>query len=49
MSTKVTIDHGPDHHLYFEIFERGKVYLTLNKADFEARPGEVTVAVPIEI
>jgi len=49
MSTKVTVNHGPDHHLYFEIFETEKIYLTLNKADFVARPGSVTVAVPIEI
>jgi hypothetical protein len=49
MSTKVTLDHGESHHLYLEMFEHGKVYLTLCGAEFEARPGVVTVAVPLEI
>jgi hypothetical protein len=49
MSTRVTLDDGESHHLYLEMFERGKVYLTLCGAEFEARPGVVTVAVPLEI
>lgn len=49
MSTKSTIDHGDEHHLYLEIFEPGKVYLTLNRVEFEARPGSVTVAIPLDL
>ena len=49
MSTKCTLDHGEDHHLFLEIFEPGKVYLRLDGADFEARPGSVTVAIPANL
>jgi len=49
MSTRWTIDHGDGHHLFLDIFEPGKVYLTLNDAEFEARPGTVTVAIPADL
>jgi hypothetical protein len=49
LSTKVTLNHGPGHHLYFDLFEPEKVFLRLSGADFEARPGCVTVAIPIEV
>ncbi len=49
MSTKATIAHGPNFHLYHEAFEQNVVYLELEKAFFEASPEKVTVAIPVVI
>ena len=49
MSTKCTLDHGDHHHLYVDMFEPGKVFLMLVGAEFEARPGSVTVAIPADL
>ena len=49
MSTKYTLDSSESHHLYLEMFETGKVYLRWDGAEFEARPGSVTVAIPADL
>jgi len=51
MSTKGTIAHGEDYHLYQECFESGSLYLELRMDDiyFEAYPNSVTVRIPNEI
>jgi len=49
MSTKSTIAHGPNFHLYNEAFEQDCVYLTLDKTDFEATPDSITVAIPVVV
>jgi hypothetical protein len=60
MSTKVSIRHGEQFHLYREVFdeereagEAAPVYLTLRNVDFECRRGEhgseVTVMIPAEV
>ena len=49
MSTKYTVDSGDRHQLYLELFEPGRVYLRLTGAEFEARPGAVTVAIPLDL
>lgn len=52
MSTKVTLSHNGDYHLYEECFEQDNVWLQIdNPADVELRaiPGgsSVTVAIPV--
>lgn len=47
MSTKSSIAHGSNFHLYHEAFEQDAVYLELDRAVFEASPDKVTVAIPI--
>jgi len=49
MSTKSTLAHGPDFHLYHECFEQDNVYLELEKTHFECYPDRVTVAIPIVV
>lgn len=51
MSTKSTITHGDDFHLYhdMELGRTNDVYLQINGTYFEAAPGEVTVLIPIEV
>ena len=54
MSTKVTLSHNKDYHLYEECFDKNLVYLQLDnpislQVDmWEASEGKVTVAVSIE-
>jgi len=54
MSTKVTLSHSKDYHLYEECFDKDLVYLQLDdpvclQVDmWEASKGKVTVAVPID-
>ncbi len=43
------VDCSDRHELSLEIFEWGKVSLTLTGTDFEARPGAVTVAIPLDL
>ena len=49
MSTRSTLDHGEGHHLFLDLFEPGKVSLRLAGAEFEARPGSVTVAITVDL
>ena len=48
MSTKVTISHDKNHHLYQEIFDVSYLYLRVSGHQFEARNGEVMVQIPIK-
>lgn len=49
MSTKSTISHGANFHLYHEVFDPDNVYLELEHALFEASPDKVTFAIPVVI
>ena len=49
MSTKVSISHSKDHHLYQEIFDVSNVYLKVDRSEFEATNNSVMVQVPIKI
>jgi hypothetical protein len=49
MSTKVSISHSKDHHLYQEIFDISNVYLKVDRSEFEATNNSVMVRVPIKI
>jgi len=49
MSTKVSISHSKDHHLYQEIFDVSNVYLKVDRSEFEATNNSVMVRVPIKI
>lgn len=52
MSTKSTLAHGTDFHLFKELMEEGEdVYLQLEGPDveFSASPGYVTVRIPAHI
>lgn len=50
MSTKSTIIHGPNFHLYDECLEEGEfVYLELEGIDFECTRNSVTVPIPAAI
>jgi hypothetical protein len=49
MSTRFTLDHGEGFHLFVDLFESGKVYLSLDGTEFEARPRSVTVAISLDL
>lgn len=49
MSTKCTLAHGKDFHLFEECFEEDAVYLELEKAEFEASNHSIRVRIPIDI
>ncbi|MBK1875605.1 hypothetical protein [Pelagicoccus mobilis] len=49
MSTKSGITHGSGFYLYKECFEDDRIYLRLEKPQFEATPDELTLSIPIEI
>lgn len=49
MSTKCSIAHGADFHLYSDCFDEAHVFLRLDNAEFEATQGGVTVKVPLHI
>ena len=49
MSTKVTIAHGPNFHLYHEVFEEDHVYLELEGTQFEAGYNRVMVPIPAHV
>lgn len=49
MSTKCTLDSGPKHHLYVELFESDMVYLEIEETEFLAWKNGVRVAIPLEV
>lgn len=49
MSTKSTLAHGKEFHLYHEVLEGDHVYLELATTHFEAGYGRVMVEIPIHI
>ena len=49
MSTKVTIAHGPNFHLYHEVLDEDYVYLELEGTQFEAGYNRVMVPIPVHV
>ncbi|CAN5697458.1 hypothetical protein BH23PLA1_BH23PLA1_33030 [soil metagenome] len=49
MSTRSTLHHGGRHHLFVDYCEVGTVFLTMEGTAFEATPGRVTVAIPLDL
>jgi hypothetical protein len=49
MSTKGTVAHGPNFHLYHEALDDDYIYLELEGVQFEASYNRVMVPVPIHI
>lgn len=53
MSTKITVKHGPQYHVYEECLDEGHIYLKLDGMQFVAAsavefefPPSVTVQIP---
>ena len=49
MSTKSTIAHGRNFHLYHEAFDEDYVYLELEGTKFEASYNRVMVPIPVHV
>ena len=49
MSTKVTLTHGPNFHLYQEIFDCGNVYLQISGHEFEVSNDKAMIQIPINV
>jgi len=49
MSTRATLSHGPNFHLFEEVFDDEHVYLELQGTEFEATPGGVCVQIPLPV
>ena len=49
MSTKATIAHGPNFHLYHEVLDEDYVYLEIEGTQFEASYGKVMVPIPVHV
>lgn len=48
MSTKITMSHGKDYHLYQEVFDNSNLYLKVEGHEFHSSNGEVMVQIPID-
>lgn len=49
MSTKATVAHGPNFHLFREVLDDCHIYLELENVQFEASYNRVTVPIPVHI
>lgn len=49
MSTKCTLAHGPNFHLYHDAFDDSNVYIELDGMHFEANSSRVMVQIPLPI
>lgn len=49
MSTKSSLAHGPNFHLYAEMFDDNNVYLELENVHFEAAHNRVVVPIPVQV
>jgi hypothetical protein len=49
MSTRCTLDQSEDHCLFVDCAEPYHVFLRLKGGTFVARPGTVTVAIPLDL
>lgn len=49
MSTKCSITHVADFHLYNDLLDDEHVFLQLERVDFEVASGSVTVRIPVHI
>jgi hypothetical protein len=48
MSTKTTISHGQNYHLYQEIFDVSHVYLRVEGREFDVSRDGAMIQIPIE-
>jgi len=48
MSTKLTISHGQNYHLYQEIFDVSHVYLRVEGHEFDVSRDGAMIQIPIE-
>mgnify|MGYP006407407501 FL=1 len=48
MSSKATISHGSNFHLFEECFDGESVYLEVENTDFEVDPDRVAVKIPLD-
>lgn len=48
MSTKSTISHGQNYHLYQEVFDVSNVYLRVEGHEFDASRDGAMIQIPIE-
>jgi len=49
MSTKATVAHGKNFHLYHEVLDDNFIYLELEGVQFEATYNRVVVPIPVHI
>jgi len=49
MSTKCSIAYGDNFHLYQDLLDEGHVCLRLSQCEFEARPDELVVKIPLPV
>ena len=49
MSTKITLSHGKDFHLFQEVCDVKSVYLTVDNHEFEANKNRVSIQIPIQV
>lgn len=49
MSTKVSISHSKDHHLYQEIFDVSNVYVQISGYEFEVNDKSAMIQIPIKV
>lgn len=49
MSTKCSIAHGADFHLYSDSFDEEHVFLELDNVGYKVTPGCVTVEIPLHV
>ena len=49
MSTRSTLAHGPNYHLYNEVLDDDYVYLEVEGTRFEASYGRVMVPIPVHV
>ncbi len=48
MSTKISIAHGKEYHLYQEIFDASNVYIEVRNHDFTVSNGSAMIQIPIK-
>ena len=49
MSTRATIAHGKNFHLFQDLGDHQHIYLELDTTNFEAGYGQVTVPIPVHV
>ncbi len=49
MSTKETVAHGDNFHLYREVFDDSFIYLQMRDVQFEVSYGCVTLPIPVHV
>lgn len=49
MSTKITLSHDKDYHLYQECYDDKNVYIRVDGYEFEVNNKSATIQIPLEI